>query len=309
VSQDNEAEASTPAVGKGTPLVRYGKLLLKAAVTALLIWLVFRKVDFKETVRIFSDSKPGWLIASLFVYFGSLLLSTQRSMLFLGDVGIRLGYPANLRLYLQGGIYNIVLPGGIGGDGYKILVLNRSTGTPYRRILTAFLLERISGLWAICFWLTVLGFFVPLPIIGPWQLAAAFAAGTIAYRFVVHRFFHDHAVGFVRKHLVSIGVQACVMGGVSCLLLSQGVWRGQPPYLFAFQSSTILSVLNIGLSGLGIREFAMSYASDVLKTSASLSVFVASSFWLLSLVAVLPGLYFLYRDDPASKPSFGDPAP
>jgi hypothetical protein len=46
----------------------------------------------------------------------------------------------------------------------------------------------------------------------------------------------------------------------------------------------------------------MSYASDVLKTSPTLSVFVASSFWLLSLVAVLPGLWFLYRDDSTSKP-------
>jgi uncharacterized membrane protein YbhN (UPF0104 family) len=304
-------EDDTPPAGneKESPHVRYGKLLLKAAVTALLVWLVFQKVDFRETARIFTESSPGWIIAALAVYFVSLLLSTHRSNLFLKDVGIDLDYPSGLSLYLQGGIYNIVLPGGIGGDGYKILVLNRSKGTPYRKILFAFLLERVSGLWAICFWLTVLGFLVPLPLIAPWQLAAAFSAGTIVYRFVVRRFFREHADGFVRKHLVSIGVQAFVMGGVSCLLLSQGVWREQPPYLFAFQSSTILSVLNIGLSGLGIREFAMSYASDVLKTSASLSVFVASSFWLLSLVAVLPGLYFLYREDSTFGRRDDGPAP
>ena len=294
-------EDDTSPIGneKDRPLLRYGKLLLKAAVTALLVWLVFRKVDFRETARIFSESRPGWLLAALAVYFSSLLLSTHRSMLFLSDVGIRLDYPSNLRLYLLGGVYNIVLPGGIGGDGYKILVLNRSSGTPYRDILTAFLLERVSGLWAIGFWLVAMGFFVPLPFIGPWQLALAFVAGTAIYRYAVKRFFPRHADRWVHRHAASIGVQGLVMGSVSCLLLSQGLWKGQLPYLFAFQSSTVLSVLNIGLSGLGVREFAMSYASDVLKTSASLSVFAASSFWLLSLVAVLPGLYFLYRGDSA----------
>ena len=307
--QGTEEETSPTEDGKDSPYMRYGKLLLKAAVTALLIWLVFRKVDFRETVRIFTESKPGWLIAALFVYFCSLLLSTERSRVFLKDVGILQVYAEGLRLYLLGGVYNMVLPGGIGGDGYKTIVLRRSTGTPYREIITAFLLERVSGLWAIGFWLVAMGFFVPLPFVAPWQLAAAFVVGTVAYRLVARRFFPKHASGFIHRHLLSIGVQGLVMASVSCLLLSQGLWEGQLPYLFSFQSSTVLSVLNIGLSGLGVREFAMSYASDVLKTNASLSVFVASSFWLLSLVAVLPGLYFLYRDDPASKPSFGDPVP
>ena len=303
MSRDPGRETSPIDSGKGKPLTRYGKLLLKAAVTALLIWLVFRKIDFHETTSIFQESRPVWLFTALAVYFCSLLLSNIRSLAFLKDAGIRMGYWEGFRLYLLGGVYNIVLPGGIGGDGYKILALNRSTGTPYRKIFTAFLLERVSGLWAIGFWLVAIGFFVPLPYIGPWQFATAFLFGTSAYIIVLHRFFRDNASDFVMKHLLSIGVQALVMGGVSCLLLSQGVWKGQLPYLFSFQSSTILSVLNLGLSGLGVREFAMSYASDVLKTSASLSVFVASSFWLLSLVAVLPGLYILYRGDSRSKPA------
>ena len=67
-------------------------------------------------------------------------------------------------------------------------------------------------------------------------------------------------------------------------------------YLFGFHASTVLSILNIGLSGLGVREFVMGYTADALGNDTLLSVFTASTFWMVSTVSAMPGLWVFWKD-------------
>jgi hypothetical protein len=273
------------------------KVIFKLAVTVLFVYLVFTKVDFAETRRIFLQSNLLLLLAGLAVYLCSFLVSTRRSLLYLEDTGIRLGFTEGFRLYLEGVLYNLILPGGVGGDGYKLFVLRKNSGISGKKIFRAFFFERLSGLWAICLILACLAFLMPRTVIPPEWLLAAVTAGTIVYYLVMRRFFPEHAGRFIRAHSLSILVQCLVMLTVICILKAQEKPVDLPAYLFSFQGSTIFSILNIGLSGLGVREFAMSYASDFLHTDPAISVFVASVFWIISTVAALPGLWSIYRGD------------
>jgi uncharacterized membrane protein YbhN (UPF0104 family) len=281
-------------------LIRRLKLPAKVLVTVLLIALVFGRVDLGEVLAILAGSQPAWLLMALLCYFGSFLLSSLRSARYLADVGVRLPFLEGLRLYLLGTVGNIALPGGVGGDGYKTLRLRNTHGISARRILTAFLFERLSGLWAIGAWLAALSVDLPRMPVRTLPLMAVFVAGTLAYALVLKRFFPEQAAGMAAKHLLSLGIQGLVSLSVLCILAAQDRPYAATAFLFGFHASTVLSILNIGLGGLGVREFVMGYSAGWLGNDPALSVFTASAFWLVSTAASLPGLWVIWRDGPAT---------
>lgn len=278
---------------------------IRLAVTGLLIWLVSKRVDLHEIAGIFSTADLRWLTAAILVYAISLVVSSHRSSIYLSGIGIPLKPWNALGLYMKGTVYNVLLPGGVGGDGYKILILRTKDGPSVKQIFQAFFFERLSGLWAICALLCILNatLTVPvLPTVWPWLVLGL---GTTAYYIIMRLFFSEHASSFLRTHLMSLGIQGLVSVSVLCILESQPLPVQYAPYLLSFHGSTIFSILNIGLSGLGVREFAMGYAAQLLQNDAALSVFVASAFWLVSTTTAIPGLGFLFfgaktkEDDPS----------
>src|SRR5690606_41951136 len=58
-------------------------------------------------------------------------------------------------------IYNFFLPGGIGGDGYKIFFLKKTFQISRRQVLGAVFFDRLSGLWALCIVAGTLVIFMP----------------------------------------------------------------------------------------------------------------------------------------------------
>jgi uncharacterized membrane protein YbhN (UPF0104 family) len=268
--------------------------ILRVAVTVLLIWLVSKRVDLKEIAKIFNSVNTAWFVMAIIIYGFSLFVSSHRSAIYLRGIGILLRPWNALGLYMKGTVYNVLLPGGIGGDGYKILVLRTKDGPAVKQIFQAFFFERLSGLWAICTLLCVLNTTLESPILPPLWAWLAIAFGTIGYYIIMRMFFSEHATYFLRTHLMSLGIQTLVSIAVVCILKSQPMPVAYGPYLLSFHGSTIFSILNIGLSGLGVREFAMGYAAHILQNDAALSVFVASAFWLVSTITAIPGLGFLF---------------
>jgi uncharacterized membrane protein YbhN (UPF0104 family) len=266
----------------------------RLAVTGLLIWLVSKRVDLQEIVAIFRTANPSWLALTILIYGTSLMVSSHRSSIYLSGVGIHLRPWQAFGLYMKGTVYNVLLPGGVGGDGYKILVLRTKDGPAVKQIFQAFFFERLSGLWAICALLCILNATLAIPLMPPIWPGLALAFGTIAYFIIMRLFFSEQAKFFLRTHLMSIGIQCLVSLAVICILESQPMPATYGPYLLSFHGSTIFSILNIGLSGLGVREFAMGYAAQVLQNDPALSVFVASAFWLVSTTTAIPGLFFLF---------------
>ncbi len=72
-----------------------------------------------------------------------------RLNIYFSAIDLKLKEKTNLQLYLLGMFYNLFLPGGIGGDGYKIYLLQKNYQTGTKRILGAVLSDRISGMVAL----------------------------------------------------------------------------------------------------------------------------------------------------------------
>jgi len=271
------------------------KIPLKVAVTALLIYYVFQKIDFNQVKQLFLTSNMWFILLALCCYFLSQVVSSWRLLSFLKAIGLEFSFWYNFRLYLLGMFYNVFLPGGIGGDGYKVYLLRKKYKLPTKRLLLAFFFDRLSGLWAVGFISVTLIIFIPkIDIPATWPITALLL-GTLIYYLVLRRFFNNFSKHFIGSHIKAGMVQSLQVLSVICILLSQNFDGKFAPYLFSFLMSSIVALINIGVGGLGVRDVFMAHASDVFDIDQSLAVFITFTFWMINVLASLPGLWFVYR--------------
>src|ERR1700761_3763168 len=116
------------------------KTVLKFAVTGLLLWYVFRQVPISKVKDRLLHANYWWMLAALGFYFASVIASSWRLLSFFKSINLYIDTRFNLRLYLLGSFYNFLLPGGIGGDGYKIWLVKKN-----------YKITAKKGFWAIFF--------------------------------------------------------------------------------------------------------------------------------------------------------------
>jgi glycosyltransferase 2 family protein len=271
------------------------KILLKVGFTAFLIWLVSRKLDLADVKQVFLKSNPLFLLAAFLFFCTSIVISSIRLLYYVRSIGLNLGFGFNLRLYLLGMFYNMFLPGGIGGDGYKIYILRKKFQLPTKRIFLSLLLDRISGLWAVGLLSVMLIIMIPQIRISGVLAGSALVAGSVIYYLVLRRFFPDYSKKFIPVHLMAGLVQGFQLGSVVLILLSVDFQGKFSPYLFSFLVSSLATVIPISFGPVGIREYVMTHASAVFNMNEALAVFVTLAFTLLATVASLSGLWFVYR--------------
>src|SRR5690606_10279600 len=121
--------------------------------------------DLREA---FIGSNPIYFFIAFCIFAASQFIASTRLNNFFQGVGLHLTDFYNFKLYLLGMFYNLFLPGGIGGDGYKIYFLRRKSGIKGRRLLTAVFFDRLSGVWALVFIICLLTIFIPRIEIPHW---------------------------------------------------------------------------------------------------------------------------------------------
>lgn len=276
-------------------LINLFKIFLKIGFTILLIYLISLKIDLEEVKNVFLKSDPFYIFLAFLAYCASQLASSWRLLSFLHSIGLNVTYGYNLRLYMLGLFYNVFLPGGIGGDGFKLYILRKRFQLPTKRIFLAMLLDRVSGLWAIGVLCVTLIILIPKIEIN-WVLpVVALVLGTAVYYIVLKKFFPDYSKCFIPAHLKSSVTQSMQLVSVICILLSQDFEGKFSPYLFSFLVSSLATVIPISFGGFGLREYVMTHASDVFDMKEDLAVFVTLTFLFISTIAALPGMWFVYK--------------
>jgi hypothetical protein len=86
------------------------KLVLKAGVTILALWFVFRPDSLARCCQRGRQSRVGWLIIATLLFILSKFFSALRLNVFFQAAGIRISHAINLRLYLLGMFYNLFSP-------------------------------------------------------------------------------------------------------------------------------------------------------------------------------------------------------
>ena len=287
-------EDITPKTWKQT-LWNITKTVLKIVITAALLYYVFKKVPFDSVAARFVHANYWWMFAGVVFYFASMVASSWRLLSFFKSINLRLDSRFNFRLYLLGIFYNFLLPGGIGGDGYKIYLLNKTYKLPAKKVFWAILFDRLSGLWAIGLIIVCLKIFIPQIPINFAIPASIFVVGSIIYYVVVRIFFKEFGKHFFKGHAKAIVVQAFQVLTIIMVLLGQDFTGKFAPYLLAFLVSALAAVVPINIGGAGARELVFQKSAGFFHIDASLGIYLSISFFLISLLVALSGIYYLIR--------------
>lgn len=282
------------------------KTLLKLAVTSILLYYVFRNVHFADVKYRLYHANYWWMFAALVSFFVSMVVSAWRLMSYFRSIDLKLDPRFNFRLYLLGLFYNFLLPGGIGGDGYKIYLLKKNYQLPARKVFWAIMFDRLSGLWAIGLITVVLIFLIPQIDVHIGIPLGIFTVASAIYYFVAYKFFREYTKYFFEGHLKAVLVQGLQVLTIVFVLLGQDFTGKFSPYLLSFLISALATIIPISVGGAGIRETVFQQLTKVFPMDKSLAVFLPGSFYIISLLVALLGIYYVLRPKRLEKglPSF-----
>lgn len=270
----------------------YLKAFLKIALSGAALWYVFTKIDLQEVFLIFSHVNYGWLIAATMLFIVSKVFSSYRLNIFFRNIGAGLTERSNLRLYLLGMYYNLFLPGGIGGDGYKIFLLNRQYKVKAKKLFWAVLLDRVNGVLALFILAMAMTPFIPIPGLYKTLAMIAIPVSFAAYYLIVRFFFRDFFQGVNKTNLLSLAVQLSQVIAAWFILFANHNQDNTISYLFLFLISSIVATLPITIGGIGSREITFLFGAELMHLDVHLSIALSLLFYVITAVVSLSGIYF-----------------
>jgi uncharacterized membrane protein YbhN (UPF0104 family) len=273
------------------------KTLLKLAVTCLAFYLVFRKVSWSEVRETLSTLQPGWLLLAFLLYNLSQGISSLRLLGFYRDIDVPVAPRQNLLIYYRAMFYGLFLPGGVSGDAYKVLTLQKQYAKPYRTLIIATVSDRAVGLamlGSILAFLTMLvGDHLRVPITG-WRiwLALAVLAGWVLVVWISTKLAKPHTKQIPRAAVLSFVVQTMQLLAFFLILHAMGIRADQwTRYAVLFYAGSILSSLPVSMGGMGIREWTMVTGSAIFGLHSPAAFTASFTFFLVSSVSALLGAF------------------
>lgn len=267
--------------------------IFKIVVSLSLIAFVFSKLDWEHIKTVVFSIKLVYFIPAIFFLFISIFFSIIRFDLFIRKAGIRISFWNNVKLNFLGMFYNFFFPGGVGGDAYKIYLLNKTFKKPIKKIGQLVFIERFLGIVAIGFWGSLLILFLETPFSYKWNVLI-FCLGILLTIIILRLVTHWFSIYKKRIYLgffYSIWVQFAQLICVFFILKSLSIQTAFLAYLFMFLISSVLSV--ISFAGIGVRETVFYYGSTWFDFNQNISVSVALLFSLLTALVSFTGIFFL----------------
>ncbi|WP_439475074.1 lysylphosphatidylglycerol synthase transmembrane domain-containing protein [Algoriphagus formosus] len=273
------------------------KTLLKLILTGLALYLVFRKIDTGQLLGIIQSLQWPWLIPATVLFVLSKVATAVRLNQYFKNIDLYLSEKLNFRLYLVGMFYNLFLPGGIGGDGYKVYLLNKQFKTPVKKLLQAALLDRLGGLVAIVFLLFGLFLMVDVELdfleSSIWN--ALMIGGLIltipAFWLVQKLLFKDFLPSFWSANAWSFLGQIAQLICAWFILMALGIDEKTLAYQLVFLLSSIVAVLPLTIGGVGARELVFVYAHQYAGIEEAAAVAFSLIFFLITAGVSLMGAF------------------
>lgn len=264
--------------------------MAKVIIAAIAIYWVLQKIDLHTLKQTIVNAELKFFVPASALYILSKIIASYRlNSYFLID-DIKLKAKEHISLYWLGMFYNLFLPGGIGGDGYKVYLLNKVYAVKSKRLLGSLLADRISGLFALLSLSVVL-----FSILFGYIYLILLPIGIVCYLIFHQRIYRRFQPLFWWNILLSVCVQLSQLVAVFFLILAFGLGAESLPYLLLFLLSSVVSIVPISIGGIGIRELCFLYGSQYLDLSEPKAVAISFSFYCITMICSLPGLLFIFR--------------
>jgi len=274
--------------------------VLKIGVSVLLFYFVVTKIDFSNILDLIVDSNIALLLLSAVLLLISQWVSSLRLNIIFHALGYKLSHKSNYILYLIGMFYNFFIPGGIGGDAYKVVKLHKKFDWSVKRLTAALFIDRFSGLTVIGMLMVVL--FAPL-------LSTLHISVNIVYLYIflglffcavplfsnlfVHHVFPSFKNVFNKTLVYALFIQTLQLLSVLCLVANFEVLKDVLTYLLVFLVSVVLSI--VSFAGIGVREYVFLKAANLWQFNTEVSVAIGLLFTFITAIISLGGIVFLVK--------------
>ncbi|HAH55288.1 MAG TPA: hypothetical protein DCM02_08410 [Flavobacterium sp.] len=270
--------------------------VLKIALTFVLLYVVFSNIPLNDVWRILKQSNPILLFLALISFILSQFVSANRLLVLFKWSGFEIDSKKNYILYLVGMFYNFFIPGGIGGDAYKIYILNKEYQWPIKKLTSVVFIDRLMGLIAIGILIIIFCWFIPFFTTENliWLLIVLLVIGLVSSYFFIKWLFPSFLGITIKSILKSILIQLLQCICIVLLLSSISETDDYFKYVIAFLLSSVLSIFSF--SGIGIREMILFQASTLLVFDSVKAVTIGLLFSILTAFVSLFGIYFHFNN-------------
>lgn len=264
-------------------------LVLKVVLSLTAIIYVFKKISLADIADVVKSAHLLFLGLAFLLFIISKVMAAFRTLLILNRYGIPISGWDNLKLYWTGMFYNLFLPGGIGGDVYKTVVINNMHTNGIKISAGTVLMDRIGGVTALAVLALLFIPFTSLYDQYGWVTYAGVPLAITGFISII-LVFMPRLKGIAGKLLGwSFLVQIFQVLAVLLILGAFDIENDQPAYLFIFLVSSVAAMLPISVGGIGVRELVFLSISNYLFLDQKVAVAVSLTFYLITVLASLLG--------------------
>ena len=274
---------------------------IKIVLSILAIVYVLKKVPLKDVSGILFSARTIFLIIALLLFVASKVVASFRTLLILNRYNVSINWWRNLKLYWTGMFYNLFMPGGIGGDVYKTVIINQMHTSGIKTSAGAIIMDRVAGVAA----LTILAFigmiFTSLYEKFSWVVFAGIPLTVAGFTGLIY-FFTPKLKGLSGKLLGwSFMVQILQVLCVIFILLSFRIDTFYAQYILIFLISSIAAMLPLSIGGIGVRELVFYSLSNYFYLDQGVAVTVSFTFFIITAFSSLwGGITAFDRDIPSA---------
>lgn len=251
-------------------------------------------VAFSKVIKIVLEANVLFLFVAIFLLCLSQWISAERLFYLLGIHKFLITRSDNNKLYLLGMFYNLFIPGGIGGDAFKVYILNKTFNNwSVKKLSATMLIDRLYGVF--CITALVLAGFAFIPFFQKEAyyillLIILLLLVVISFNYFIRVAFPSFRKAKLKPIFLSFVIQLLQCGCFIMLLFSLGMTENLIPYTVVFLVSSVLSIFSF--SGIGIRELIFYYASLLFSFDQTVAVTAGLLFSVITIVISLPGVVF-----------------
>ena len=269
--------------------------IFQISVTVFFIYYTLNKIGLHKILEVVKSADLLFILFASIVYFLSQIISSERLWFILKENNLIISSKENIKLYMIGIFYNFFIPGGVGGDAYKGVLMNKKFQWSLKKIYKLLILDRLIGFGVIiCLILVFSGFILDLEFMSKFGafLAPLYALLFVVGKIIVQKIFDNESV-YTRSFFISHIIQILQFGSIILILFSLGVTNNYFTFLYIFLISSVLSIFSFG--GIGIREYVFFTFASSTAVSPDIATSAGLIFTFSALISSVPGLYFLIK--------------
>ena len=329
---DADADAATPApdgpaAAAGAAVSRrWPKILLRVGIGLALLAAVAWFVDIGSTFEILSGARPGPLLVALALFVLERVVAAVRWRMLISGLGPAPPLSRFVSLLFSATFVAYFLPGGLGGEVFRIWGLTRGAITVSRALASVFV-ERVLALVAlgmlILWGLATAPFRAPVAVLDAVLISLAIiAVGTLMLfskamrrlvdrclpgqrlariRGALSRLYENFDLYLAKPGLLALGlVFAIAFQLLRVVLVWASAWAlGMDVpveiLLFAVPIVNLITQLPISVGGLGVREASYAALLGLAGVTPEAAVALSLLTYALSVLSVTPGAVTLAR--------------